>query len=200
MARRTVLASRQNLAHVSPLGWGAHQPDRGIPAGRAPAVGHRETLNVGSRPLPQTTRGGRAGRPCRAVPRRPCSAPDSLATGDELGPPAPGDTPACLVDEPVDPAPGSPAAGRAVGCRRGTPEPGPGSAGAECRVSRSSSDDPGPGPFRLISRWNQSPLQAHFSLDKTPVERSDRGVLQSALPPLPALKLEQLHAASRTQT
>ena len=52
------------------------------------------------------------------------------------------------------PRPGSPAAGRAVGCRQGTPEPGPGSAGAGCRASRSSSDDPGP-----------SPLQAHLTLE-----------------------------------
>ena len=52
------------------------------------------------------------------------------------------------------PRPGSPAAGRAVGCRQGTPELGPGSAGAGCRASRSSSDDPGP-----------SPLQAHLTLE-----------------------------------
>ena len=44
------------LAHVSPLGWEHINPDRRIPLAAHRLHGQRETLNVGFRPLPQTTR------------------------------------------------------------------------------------------------------------------------------------------------
>ena len=63
-----------------------------------------------------------------------------------------------LGDVTRRPQPESAAAGRVVGLPgQQLPDLVPECAGAECGVSRSSSDAPGPGPFRLISRWNRSP-------------------------------------------
>ena len=48
--------SQANSWPTSRRSAGEHINLTGDTAGRAPTVGHRETLNVGSRPLPQTTR------------------------------------------------------------------------------------------------------------------------------------------------
>ena len=57
--RKAGLASpAEFLAHVSPLGWEHINPTGRIPLAAHRLHGQRETLNVGFRPLPQTTRGG----------------------------------------------------------------------------------------------------------------------------------------------